>query len=78
MIDPAPAFTKAALSEWLAQWLHPGADVYRALEAGHAHMVIEDHGRRRCEAESARWVSVMLSNLRRSMDDTYRVSKFAK
>ncbi len=69
VMDPVPGFTKAALSEWIGQRLHPGADVYsdglgafRALEAEHAHTVIEGSGRSRCEAENARWVNVVLSN----------------
>ncbi|WP_258535287.1 hypothetical protein, partial [Xanthomonas oryzae] len=31
----------------------------------HAHTVIEGSGRSRCEAENARWVNVVLSNLKR-------------
>ncbi|WEL95544.1 class A beta-lactamase [Xanthomonas phage vB_XooS_NR08] len=79
-MDPVPGFTKAALSEWIGQRLHPGADVYsdglgafRALEAEHAHTVIEGSGRSRCEAENARWVNVVLSNLKRSLDGAYHV-----
>ncbi|AAW77535.1 transposase [Xanthomonas oryzae pv. oryzae KACC 10331] len=67
------------------QRLHPGADVYsdglgafRALEAEHAHTVIEGSGRSRCEAENARWVNVVLSNLKRSLDGAYHAFKFAK
>ncbi len=85
VMDPVPGFTKAALSEWIGQRLHPGADVYsdglgafRALEADHAHTVIEGSGRSRCEAENARWVNVVLSNLKRSLDGAYHAFKFAK
>ncbi|KAF7277662.1 hypothetical protein GWI33_000979 [Rhynchophorus ferrugineus] len=84
-IDPVPGFTKAALSDWIARRLYPGADVYsdglgafRALEAEHAHTVIEGHGRSRCEEENARWVNVVLSNLKRSLDGAYHAFKFAK
>ncbi|AAW77775.1 hypothetical protein AZ54_19955 [Xanthomonas oryzae pv. oryzae PXO86] len=30
--------------------------------------MIEGSGRSRCEAENARWVNVVLSNLKRSLD----------
>lgn len=85
VIDPVPGFTKVALSHWIAQRLHPGADAYsdglgafRALEAEHAHTVIEGSGRSRCEEENARWVNVVLSNLKRSLDGAYHAFKFAK
>ncbi|MBI8696879.1 IS1595 family transposase [Pseudomonas aeruginosa] len=84
-IDPVPGFTKAALSDWIGQRLHPGSDVYsdglgafRALEAEHAHTVIEGSGRSRCEEDNARWVNVVLSNLKRSLDGAYHAFKFAK
>ncbi|OLG46139.1 transposase, partial [Xanthomonas oryzae] len=32
----------------------------------------------RCEAENARWVNVVLSNLKRSLDGAYHAFKFAK
>lgn len=85
VIDPVPGFTKAALSDWIRQRLHPGADVYsdglgafRALEAEHAHTVIEGSGRARCQEENARWVNVVLSNLKRSLDGAYHAFRFAK
>lgn len=84
-IDPVAGFTKAALSEWISRRLYPGADVYsdglgafRALEAEHAHTVIEGNGRAHCEADNARWVNVVLSNLKRSLDGAYHAFKFAK
>ncbi len=40
--------------------------------------VIEGSGRSRCEAENARWVNVVLSNLKRSLDGAYHAFKFAK
>lgn len=85
VIDPVPGFTKAALAEWIGRRLRPGADVYsdglgafRALEAAHAHTVIEGCGRSRCEQDNARWVNVVLSNLKRSLDGAYHAFKFAK
>jgi ribosomal protein L37AE/L43A len=85
VIDPVPGFTKVALSAWIARRLHPRADVYsdglpafRVLEAEHAHTVIENHGRSGCEEANARWVKVVLSNLKRSLDGAYHAFKFAK
>lgn len=40
--------------------------------------MIEGSGRRRCEADNARWVNVVLSNLKRSLDGAYHAFKFAK
>lgn len=85
VIDPVPGFTRAALSDWIAWRLHPGSDVYsdglgafRALEAEHAHTVIEGGGRAGCEQDNARWVNVVLSNLKRSLDGAYHAFKFTK
>lgn len=85
VIDPVAGFTKVALSDWIARRLQPGADVYsdglgafKALEAEHAHTVIEGHGRARCEEDNARWVNVVLSNLKRSLDGAYHAFKFTK
>ncbi|RBB23860.1 IS1595 family transposase, partial [Xanthomonas oryzae pv. oryzae] len=46
--------------------------------AEHAHTVIEGSGRSRCEAENARWVNVVLSNLKRSLDGAYHAFKYAQ
>ncbi|UKE65853.1 IS1595 family transposase [Xanthomonas graminis] len=85
VIDPVPGFTKAALADWIERRLRPGADVYsdglgafRVLEAEHAHTVIEGSGRSRCEEANARWVNVVLSNLKRSLDGAYHAFKFTK
>lgn len=48
------------------------------LEAEHAHTVIEGHGRSGCEEANARWVNVVLSNLKRSLDGAYHAFKFTK
>lgn len=85
-IDPVPGFTKVALTEWAMHRLQPGLDVYsdglgafRALEdLGHAHTVIESSGRAACEEEHARWVNIVLSNLKRSLDGAYHAFKFFK
>lgn len=85
VIDAVSGFTKAALADWIGRRLRPGSDVYsdglgafRALDAEHAHTVIEGSGRGRCEEDNARWVNVVLSNLKRSLDGAYHAFKFAK
>lgn len=85
VIDPVPAFSKAALAQRSARRLQPGSDVYsdglcafRALENEHAHTVIQAGGRARCEQPNARRVNVVLSNLRRALDGTYHAFRFCK
>lgn len=86
VIDPVPGFTKAALKAWGDQRLQPGTDVYSdglaafavLAESGHAHTVIQGHGRSRCEATNARWVNVVLGNLKRSLDGAYHAFDFFK
>ena len=84
-MDTVPGFTKKALAQWLAQRVRPEADVYsdglgafRAAEVAHAHTVVEGEGRSRCEAPSLRWVNVVLSNLKRSLDGAYHAFGFFK
>lgn len=85
VIDPVPSFSKAALAQWSVRRLQPGSDVYsdglgafRALEDQHAHTVIQSSGRAGCEQPNARWVNVVLSNLKRALDGTYHAFKFCK
>ena len=40
--------------------------------------MIEGSGRGRCEEDNARWVNVVLSNLKRSLDGAYHAFKFSK
>ncbi|OLG43043.1 transposase, partial [Xanthomonas oryzae pv. oryzae] len=44
----------------------------------HAHTVIEGSVRSRCEAETARWVNVVLPTQKRSRDGPYPAFKFPK
>lgn len=86
MIDPVTGFTKAALAEWAGRQRHSGTDVYsdelgafRALEEpGHAPSVIEGSSRVRCEEANARWVNVVLGNLKRPLDGAYHAFAFFK
>jgi hypothetical protein len=87
VITPVPGFTLAALSAWVAQHLRPDTDVYSdglgafraVVDAGHAHTVIESSGGRAAtQSEGARWVNVLLSNLKRALDGTYHAFRFFK
>lgn len=87
VIEPVSGFTKAALAAWLAQHLHPEAELFSdglgafraAVDLGHAHTVIDaGGGRAATESPGARWVNIVLSNLKRALDGTYHVFSFFK
>jgi len=87
VIEPLPGFTKVAITEWAKRRLQGGAEVYsdglRAFSAvadlNHPHTVIQCASpRQACQAEGARWVNVVLSNLKRALDGTYHVFCFFK
>lgn len=87
VITPIEGFTKAALTTWMTHHLHPEAEVYSdglgafraAIDLGHAHTVIEAPSPRAATEEpGARWVNIVLSNLKRSLDGTYHVFDFFK
>lgn len=87
VITPVSGFTKTALSEWGQRHLQPETDVYSdglgafraVVDLGHAHTVIESaDGRAATEETNARWVNIVLSNLKRSLDGTYHSFGFFK
>ena len=87
VIEPVAGFTKAAITEWAKQRLQPGAEVYSdglgafnaVVDLDHAHTVIQcATPRQACETKGARWVNVVLSNLKRALDGTYHVFCFFK
>ena len=87
VIEPVPAFTRAALADWAARRLAPGAEVYsdglgafRAVaDLNHAHTVIQaPPGKAGTELDGARWVNVVLGNLKRSLDGTCHAFGFFK
>lgn len=86
-VDPVKGFTNKALKEWAQRRLEGEVDVYSdglmafatVIELGHAHTVIQGGTiRERCETESARWVNIFLSNLKRAIDGTYHFFKYRK
>ena len=87
VIEPVPAFTKTALADWATRRLAPGAEVYsdglgafRAVaDLNHAHTVIQaPPGKPGTEVVGARWVNVVLGNLKRSLDGTCHAFAFFK
>lgn len=86
VITPLSGFTLTAMGEWAQRHLRPGTDVYSdglgafraVIEHGHALTVIESEGGRAAtEAKSARWVNIVLSNVKRALDGTYHAFGFA-
>jgi len=86
VIEPVPAFSKTALADWAIRRLAPGAEVYsdglgafRAVAQRHAHTVIQaPPGKAGTEVDGARWVNVVLGNLKRSLDGTCHAFGFFK
>lgn len=86
VMEPVPGFTKAALAEWAGRRLEPECDVYSdglgafraVVDLGHAHTVIQSSGRAATEQANSRWVNIVLSNLKRSLDGAYHAFAFCK
>ena len=87
VIEPVTGFTTAALTEWARRRLHPDAEVFSdglgafrvVVPLDHAHTVIDaGGGHRATETDGARWVNIVLSNLKRALDGTYHAFKFFK
>ena len=87
VIEPIAGFTKVAMDEWAKRRLQPDAEVYSdglgaftaVVELDHPHTVIQcETPRQACETDGARWVNVVLSNLKRALDGTYHVFCYFK
>jgi transposase-like protein len=87
VIEPIKAFDNAALKDWVARRLAPESEVYtdglacfrRIEDAGHAHTVLETGGGRAAtEVRGARWVNVVLGNVKRATSGTYHAIRQAK
>lgn len=90
VIEPIPNFGKVAISDWASRRLAPDAEVYTDghpsfqsfNEAGHAQTVLVTEARRAAtEAKGARWVNILLSNVKRAISGAYhalRQGKYAR
>jgi transposase-like protein len=87
VIEPIKTFDSASLKDWAARRLAPEAETYtdglacfrRIADAGHTHTVLETTGRRAAtEVPGARWVNVVLGNLKRAISGTYHAIRQAK
>lgn len=87
VIEPVPGFTKIAITEWAKRRLQPGAEIYSdglgafsaVIDLGHPQSIVKcETPRQTCEAKGARWVNIVLSNLKRALDGTYHFFNFFK
>ena len=90
VIEPVRSFGDDSTKDWCARHLAPDAEVFsdglfcfrRFADAGHAHTVLEtEGGRAACEVKGARWVNVLLGNVKRAISGSYhaiRQGKYAR
>lgn len=87
VIEPVRAFDNAAILDWGRRRLAPDAEVYsdglgcfrRVADLDHAHTVLAvGGGRAATEARGARWVNVLLGNVKRAISGRYHAIKQAK
>ena len=80
VIEPVRTFDNAAITDFAARRLMPEAEVYtdglacfgRFIDAGHAQTVLDTGGGRAAtQARGARWVNILLSNVKRSIGGAY-------
>ena len=87
VIEPVRSFDNASLTDWSNRRLAPEAEAFtdglgcfrRFADTGHTHTVIETAGGRAAtEARGARWVNIVLANVKRSIGGSYHAFKQAK
>ncbi|ACD58194.1 ISXo2 putative transposase [Xanthomonas oryzae pv. oryzae PXO99A] len=87
VIEPVKAFDNASLEDWIARRLEPECEVYsdglacfrRLEEAGHAHTTLDTGGGRAAtDVQGARWLNVVLGNVKRAISGTYHAVGQAK
>ena len=87
VIEPVRSFDNVSLKDWITRRLAPECEVYtdglacfrRIEEAGHAHTTLETGGGRAAtEAPAARWLNILLGNLKRAISGTYHAIRQAK
>ena len=87
VIEPVCSFDNVALTDWGKRRLAPDAEVFsdglgcfrRVVELDHAHTVLEtEGGRAATEVKGARWVNVVLGNVKRAISGCYHAMRQAK
>lgn len=87
VLEPVCTFDNTALTDWCQRRLAQGAEVYsdglacfaRCIDEGHAHTVlVTEGGRAACEVHGARWVNVVLANVKRAISGRYHAFKQGK
>jgi len=90
VIEPVRTFDNASIRDWAQRRLAPDAEVYtdglfvfrRFADAGHAHTtIVADDKRDATETRGARWVNILLSNVKRAIGGRYHAfthSKYAR
>lgn len=85
--EPVKAFDNASLKDWIQRRLEPECEVYsdglacfrRPEDAGHAHTALDTGGGRAAtEVQGARWLNVVLANIKRAISGTYHAVRQAK
>lgn len=80
VIEPVRSFSDEAITDWSTRRLMPATDVYsdglgafrRFADEGHAHTLLKTAGgRTSTQVEGARWVNIVLSNVKRSIGGAY-------
>jgi len=87
VIEPVRSFDNAAILDWGRRRLAPDAEVYsdglacfaRVVDLEHAHTVLDaGGGRAATEVRGARWVNVVLGNVKRAISGRYHAIKQRK
>lgn len=87
VIEPVRSFDNASVADWVDRRLAPGAEAYtdglacfgRIADAGHAHTTLDTGGGRAAtEVRGARWVNVVLGNVKRAISGSYHAVRQAK
>ncbi|KAB2900911.1 MAG: IS1595 family transposase [Dokdonella sp.] len=87
VIEPVRSFDNASILDWGKRRLAPDAEVYsdglacfaRVVDLDHAHTVLDVAGRRAAtQARGARWVNVLLGNVKRAISGRYHAIKQRK
>lgn len=87
VIEPVKGFDNDSVTAWATRRLAPGAEVYsdglacfaRVVDLDHAHTVLDTGGGRAAtEAKGARWVNVLLGNVKRAISGRYHAFRHRK